>query len=98
MIKKIKINLHFLRNQKVSSIYDTASYIGINHPINDVKQLALKFCYDLQHNHKTITINLTDDEIYYLAVLLFEIGTGSADKRIINWCTRNLVKIERKLR
>lgn len=97
MIKKIKINLHFLRNQKVSLIYESASYIGINHPINEVRQLALNLCYDLQRSHKTIIINFTD-EAYYLGLLLLEIAIDSADTRIINWCSRNVAKIERKLR
>lgn len=98
MIMKIRINLYFLRNQKISLIYDIASYIGINHPINEVRQLALKLCYDLQHNHKTIIINFTDDEAYYLGLLLLELAIGSADTRIINWCSRNVAKIERKLK
>lgn len=98
MIKKIKINLHFLRNQKISLIYKVACDIGKNHPINEVKQLALKLCYDLQRTHKTIIINFTDGEAYYLGLLLLEIAVESADTRIINWCSRNVAKIERKLR
>ena len=98
MIKKIKINLHFLRNQKISLIYKVASDIGKNHPINDVRQLALKLCYDLQHNSKTIIFNLTDDEVFYMALMLFEIGFDSGDIRIIKFVTRILNKIERKTR
>lgn len=64
MIKKIKINLHFLRNQKISLIYKVASDIGKNYPINDVRQLALKLCYHLQYNSKTIIFTLTDDEVF----------------------------------
>lgn len=95
---KIRINMHFLRNQKISLIYEIVSYIGINHPINEVKQLALKLCYDLQRTHKTIIINFTDEEALYLGLLLLEIAVESADTRIINWCSRNVAKIERKLR
>lgn len=98
MIKKIKINLHFLRNQKISLIYKVASDIGKNYPINDVRQLALKLCYDLQHNSKTIIFNLTDDEVFYMSLMLFEIGIDSEDIRIIKWVTRILKKIERKTR
>ena len=98
MIKKIKINLHFLRNQKISLIYKVASDTGKNHPINDVRQLALKLCYDLQRGSKTITFNLTDDEVFYMALMLFEIGFDSGDIRIIKFVTRILNKIERKIR
>lgn len=94
---KIRINLNFLSDQKISSIYDIGSEIAIYHPINEVKQFALKVCCELQRNNKSIIITLSEDDAHYLAQFFSEIIIGTADSHIINWCAQNLVKIEMRL-
>lgn len=98
MIKKIKINFFFLSKSKISLVYSRALNLSICHSNSHIRQLALLLCYSLQHNVKTISYNLTHDEMVYLATLLFDIGLWSDDVGIIKWCTRNIKKIERKLR